>query len=664
MTWHSLKIRFIAAIAFIYLCIGIALYLAFQVASERVIRHLGTQFAVKQALLEKSRVNASIQRDLSLSLMLAASPFLQRWVERENDQTLKKFAIEEAENYRRNFSDKSVFIVVDASGRYYYGDGTGKGVFTEPRYTLRRDNQNDAWYFRTMRDVTDFELNVDYDNHLDLTKVWFNVVIKNPAGKKIGMCGSGIDLTYFIRDIVDTKEEGIDTILLAGDGSITGQRDRTHVIHNSKVRGSQKKFTIYDLLSGEADRANMKEAIRSLAAGKREVETAFLTIGGKRYLSAMSYLKEIGWFNLVLLDLDNVISSRTFFPILLISVMALLTLILGIGLLVHRMVLVPLSLLSRSADAIAGGNFHIRTGLKSRDEIGALSRSFDSMAEMVRVHTENLERLVFERTRELDRSHRELAESNRMIMDSIRYAEMIQKSILPREDALRARVRDLVLFYRPRDIVGGDFYYYRECGESFIIAVADCTGHGVPGAFMSMTAKALIDRSVDTRGCGDPAELLRELDRLMRETLHQSSADVTIDSGLEIGLCVCTPARRLLVFAGAGIDLVYTAGGTTKTVPGSRQSIGYRRSDRDFVYPTTVIDIGDDMAFFLASDGILDQAGGAKGWGFGKIRFEKLVDRISRLPSSEWPREMEKEIADYQGDRPQRDDITVLGFTL
>jgi len=664
MIRHSLKIRFIAAITVLYVCIGTASYLAFRVVSEKVVRHLGTQFAVKQALLEKSRIQASIQRDLSLSLMLAASPFLQRWVARENDPSLKKAAIEEVENYRRNFSDKSVFLVMDASGHYYFGDSTARGVFTAPRYTLRRDNPNDAWYFRAMGEVTDFELNVDYDNHLDLTKVWFNVIIKDAAGKKIGMCGSGIDLTHFIRDIVDTKEVGIDTILFAGDGAITAQRDRTHVIHNSKVRGDLNKVTIYDLLAGEADRAALRKAVGALAAGDRDVATAFLTIGGKRYLSAMSHLKEIGWFNLVLLDLDQVISTRTFLPILGISVAALLILILGIGVLVHRMVLVPLSLLSKSADAIAGGDFHSRTGLTSRDEIGALSRSFDSMAEMVGMHTENLERLVLERTEELNRSHRELAESNRRILESIRYAEMLQHSILPREDALRARCRELALLYRPRDIVGGDFYYFRDCGESFIIAVADCTGHGIPGAFMSMTAKALLDRAVDTKGCGDPADLLRELDRLLRETLHQDAADVPIDSGLEIGLCLCAPARRRLVFAGAGIDLVYTAGGTAATVPGARQSIGYRRWDRDFVYPATGIDIQDDTAFFLASDGILDQAGGAKGWGFGKVRFAKLVERISRLPAPEWRGEMEKEIAQYQGDRPQRDDITVLGFRL
>lgn len=664
MNWYSLKIRFIAAIVLLYALIGMVSFFAFRVVTDKVIQQLGTKFAIKQALLEKSKLNASIQRDLSLSLRLASSPILRRWVERENDPAYKELATEELNNYRKSFDGESIFLAINLSGHYYFSDGSGKQTFDMPQYTLNSTNPNDAWYFRTIRDVSDFELNVDYDNHLDLTKVWFNVPIKNGSGQKIGICGSGIDLTAFIRDIVDSDEEGIETILLGNDGSITGHHDRSYVVHNSKVRGKQKKVTIYDLLSTDKDRTKLKEAIQSLAAGRREVATSYLEVGGRRYLAAMSYLKEINWFNLVLLDVDHVISSRTFLPILLISVSALLTLIIAIGLLINRMVLVPLSLLARSADTIAKGNFDISTQLKSRNEIGALARSFDYMAMMVKDHTENLERKVRERTEDLDKSNQELAESNSKIMDSIRYAQMIQASILPNQDQMRSRMQDLFLLYRPRDIVGGDFYYFREWEESFIIAVADCTGHGVPGAFMSMTAKALMDRAIDAFGCDNPAELLRELDRLMRKTLHQGSNEAQFDNGLEIGLCVCLPSQHKLVFAGAGIDLLYTSDDKLATVPAARQSIGYRRTHKTFVYPTTVVSIHDGMTFFLASDGILDQSGGAKGWGFGKKRFQELLGRISGLPSTEQLLAIEKELSDYQGDLPQRDDITVLGFKL
>jgi serine phosphatase RsbU (regulator of sigma subunit) len=665
MRLHSLKIRFVAAIALLYILIGMASFFAFRMAADKVVRRLGTRFAVKQALLEKSKLNSSIQRDLSLSLRLASSPLLRRWVVNENDGQLRKLAVEELENYRESFIGGSVFLAIHESGHYYFSDGKGESGFEKPRYTLHAKNPDDAWYFRTMGKVHDFELNVDYDNHLDTTKVWFNVVIKDPALGKIGLCGSGIDLTAFIREIIDSTEGGIETILLGGDGSITGHRDRRYVLHNSKVRGGAKKYTIYDLLPRESEREELRQALGSLAAGRGDVATTYLEVGGKRYLAAVSYLKEIAWFNLVLVDLDNVISSRTFLPLLAISVAALLALIISIGLLLNRMVLSPLSILAKSAGEIARGNFDSATGLESRDEIGALSRSFDYMAKMVKDHTENLERMVSERTEELNRSNRELAESNRKIMDSIRYARMIQLSILPDEDVVRACTKEFFVLYLPRDIVGGDFYYFRPADNgSFVLAVADCTGHGVSGAFMTMTAKAVLDRTIDALGCEDPAAVLKELDKLMREALSQDSSESQLDNGLEIGLCVCTPAQRSLVFAGAGIDLLVAVNGELRTVPGGRQSIGYRRSDRDFVYANTVLPVEDGMAFFLASDGILDQSGGPKGWGFGKQRFHGLLREISRLPAAEQRAAVGRELSAYQGELPQRDDITVIGFRL
>jgi serine phosphatase RsbU (regulator of sigma subunit) len=179
-----------------------------------------------------------------------------------------------------------------------------------------------------------------------------------------------------------------------------------------------------------------------------------------------------------------------------------------------------------------------------------------------------------------------------------------------------------------------------------------------------MTAKAVLDRTLDSLGCEDPAAVLKELDRLMREALSQDSSDAQLDNGLEIGLCVCTPAQRTLVFAGAGIDLLVTVNGELLTVSGGRQSIGYRRSDRDFVYANSVLSVEDGMAFFLASDGILDQSGGPKGWGFGKQRFHELLKEISRLPAAEQRDAVGRELSAYQGDLPQRDDITVVGFRL
>ena len=664
MNRYNLKIRFTAAIAIVYIIVGVLTYFAFHLATDKIVQTLGISFATKQALLEKSRMMSAIQRDLSLSQKLLESPLLKRWAVDENNENIRKLASEELESYRSSFVGGSVFFVIDSSKHYYFNDGTANKPFETPRYTLNQENVNDSWYFRTMKDVDNFELNVDYDNHLNFTKVWFNVVMKDAAGKKIGLGGSGIDITAFVNEMVNSSEKGVETILISRDGAIEGHRDTGYVIRNSKIRGAGKKTTIYDLMNEDNDRARLKEAINVLTSANHEVETLYITVGGKRYLAAMSYLKEIKWYNLVLVDAAQVVSNRDFLPILAITVFSLLAVIIIIGYLLNRIVLAPLSRLAESSKMIAQGNYDIVMQIDSADEIGNLTGSFNEMARMVKDYTENLELKVSERTEELNRLNVMLAESSSKLMDSIRYAQLIQSSILPEDTAICRLIPEFLVIYRPRDIVGGDSYFFRETGNDFIIAVIDCTGHGVPGAFMTMTANAVLGHIFDTNVNGDPADILKEFNRLMRAELHHNDSGASVDNGLEIGLCRCNITDRKVVFAGARMDLLLVTSGKVKKIQGDRQAIGYRRSDPSFTYTSHEISLELGITCYLSSDGILDQSGGPRGWGFGRKRFMELLSSISWLSAKERKSAIEEALACYQGDNPQRDDITVVGFSF
>lgn len=665
MKRHSLKLRFAATIAIVYLVLGVLTFLAFRLVTDKIVRSLGTGFATKEALLEKSRMMSAIQRDLSLSEKMAGSPLLVRWAEAEDDAMLKKAATEELESYRTSLLGRSLFFAIDASRNYYFSDGTSSYTLAKPRYQLTPDNRNDAWYFRTMRDVANYELNVDYDNHLDVTKVWFNVIVKGPGGSRIGMCGSGIDITEFVEEITRRDESGMETILIGTDGSIQGSANKEYVIRNSKVRGSEKKITVFDLMSSAADRTALTAGLESLSSGTQETATFFLTIEGKRRLAAMAHLKEIRWFNLVLLDPAHVVSTRNFLPILFITALSLLALLLIVGFLLNRLVLTPLSSLAESSNQIAAGNFDISMPIRTEDEIGGLTRSFNEMARMVKDHSENLEQKVRSRTEELDLSNHMLAESNRQIMDSIRYAELIQTSILPQEVTIAGKLREFFALYRPRDIVGGDFYYFRAAGEECVLAVIDCTGHSVPGAFMTMTANAVLDRVLDMIGVGDPAAILKELNRLLRAALHSDTpCALPIDNGLDIGLCSCSPLQGKLVYAGARIDLFHVMGGGVETIHADKQSLGYRNSNEGFSYTNHVVTAGPDSLFFMASDGILDQSGGPKGWSLGRKGLSEILLGVAEIPSSARSAALERALSDYQGDAPQRDDITIIGFRM
>ena len=661
---QSLKTKFSKTIVALYVTLGVLVYIAFHVVTLNIVRHLGTEFAVKQALLEKSKLMSAVQHDLSLSVKMADSPILCQWAENENDPVLRKYAGEELQSYQRVFTGHSLFFAIDRSGHYYFDDGSTDRPFAEPRYTLSPKNQNDAWYFKTMHADDNFELNVDHDNHLNVTKLWFNVAIRNAKAHKIGLCGGAINITDFINDIVRSKESGVETVLFREDGAITGDRNQKYVLHNSKVRGAGKLVTIYDLIGSSSDQMKLKQALSALGSSENQVKTLYLTVDGKSYLAAVSSLKLIHWYNLVLVNPAYFISSSNFLPILVIIVLSTLAIIAVIALLLNQLVLAPLSALAESSEKIARGNFDIQMPIHSEDEIGLLTRSFNTMSRMVKDHTENLESMVRSRTDELDRSNRQLAESNRQIMDSIRFAQLIQASILPEDAEIRRQLRDFFVLYQPRDIVGGDFYYFRTTTDGCYLGVIDCTGHGVSGAFMTMTAKAVLDRVIEEAGKNDPAAILEEYNRLMRTTLHHEKQRDSIDNGLEIGLCHLVPAEGRVVFAGAKIDLLVATAGKIETIPGDKQAIGYRRSNIDYPYTCHTLVLEAGTSVFLTSDGILDQAGGRKGWGFGRRRLTELLKSAAPQPAGAQHEMIKEALAQYQGDTPQRDDITLIGFTL
>ncbi|MCB1776094.1 MAG: SpoIIE family protein phosphatase [Candidatus Competibacteraceae bacterium] len=252
------------------------------------------------------------------------------------------------------------------------------------------------------------------------------------------------------------------------------------------------------------------------------------------------------------------------------------------------------------------------------------------------------------------------------MLDSIEYAQLIQQAMLPPPEVLEQALGDYFLIWKPRDLVGGDFYYCRIDEQGGLLAVVDCTGHGVPGAFMTMAVNAVLNHVTSALCADDPARILQEVHGLLRATLNRDDRSEAFENGLDAGICYRSWSKPGLCFAGARFDLFYQDAGETPlvVVAGDSHSLGYRRSDSDWTFRNHWIEAPAGRIFYLTSDGLLDQAGGPKGYGFGKRRFQAALQK-QRDESLTVQREiLEQTLADWQGDRPQRDDITVLGFRL
>ncbi|OIQ95646.1 nitrate/nitrite sensor protein NarQ [mine drainage metagenome] len=665
MNFRGLRTRFVLFVLVAYLVGGAAAFFALIAAARSVTADLTQRYATKQALYEKTKVLAAIRRDLALSLKLADSPLIRDWIENEDDPALRKLAFAELESYRRLFQDKSYFLIVDKSLHYYYDDAKGEYASNPLRYTLNQKTPGDAWYFKIRKSPETLELKADYDHALNVTKVWFNVAILDNQGRKIGLGGSGVDISKFLKPIVESREPGVQTLLFDRAGVIQAARDQRIVEHNSNPNLRGKPITVFDTLTNPASRVKLRACIDQLSTSGEAFATTVISEHGRRYYAALAYLPEIHWYNLVLVDEASVISSSVFLPVVGVAVLTLLGIILAIGFYLNRSVIRPLGDLSRSAEQVAGGDYSVQLESSRADEIGVVNRSFSTMARTVKDHTENLERKVAERTEQLRESMRAVEEANGLIMDSLRYAKMIQDAVLPKAAEVARLVPNHAVIYRPRDLVGGDFWFYHEEGDSCLIGVADCTGHGVPGALMTMTANSVFSQLVSLHGIADPAKLLGELDRQLRKVLHQGDAGRTeVDNGLEAALCSIRRGAPTLTFASSRISLFRSRGGDVEEIRGDRQGLGYAKNDPDYVYHNRIVPIGTGSTFHLTTDGWLDQAGGPKGLCFGLGRFVSLLKETSGLPLDEQRRRLEAALAAYQGEQSQRDDITLLTFRL
>jgi sigma-B regulation protein RsbU (phosphoserine phosphatase) len=663
----SLRGRSALVLLLINLLVGALTVAAFLVTARGVANAFARRFAEKSALLDKARVLAPIEREVALARKLADSDVMRAWCRAEDDPAARTAALAELASFRRAFADHSYFFVPATSRHYYFNNAADEFRGRELSYTLEPGDPDNTWYFDTMATVPEFALHVDSSQHLGLLKVWINVVVQD-HGRKVGLAGTGVDLSAFMRETTQGGDRAVTTVLVDRKGVLQAYPNAQYMDYNARMKDEPRRMTLAQLLGSDADRALLAARIARLASGQSAVEVFPLVVEGRHCLVAATFMGEIGWVNLALVDPSQVMGLRPFTPILGFMLLSLVLTVALVSLLLNRMVLQPLERLTASSQRIAEGQYDTRLPVDRQDEIGRLTGTFNHMAATIRDHTANLERKVEERTEALSKANQKLTESSRKIMDSLDYAHLIQASMLPKAETLAAAIPDHFVLFRPRDIVGGDFYAFARDARGFLVAVGDCAGHGVPGAFMSMSASAVLEQLLGRLGPEDPALILGELNDAMKSLLHQSERALgsgRLDNGLDLALVRVLPGEGKARFAGARLAL-WTVGpdGALQEHKGDPQSLGYRRSLADFHFTNTDIPLAGADGFYLFTDGILDQHGGPQGFGFGQRRLREVILGMRGQPMAIQRGILESSLRHYQGNNLQRDDITFMGFRV
>jgi serine phosphatase RsbU (regulator of sigma subunit) len=264
--------------------------------------------------------------------------------------------------------------------------------------------------------------------------------------------------------------------------------------------------------------------------------------------------------------------------------------------------------------------------------------------------------------KEVEKAHLLLEEKNKEVMDSIRYAKRIQQALLKSEDYESQHLPVHFILFKPKDIVSGDFYWSLEKHNFLYLAAADCTGHGVPGAFLTMLGTSFLNEINATTEILTPANILNELRKKIIKELSQTGREGESKDGMDISLILLNLETNEMQWAGANNPLYIISGGQLKEIKGDKQSIGFEYDMKPFTNHTINLNKGDYVSIF--SDGFSDQFGGVKGKKYKYTTFKNKLLEIHPHPLKKQKQLLEQEFENWKGDIMQVDDVCVIGLRL
>ncbi|REE02175.1 PP2C family protein-serine/threonine phosphatase [Marinoscillum furvescens] len=346
-----------------------------------------------------------------------------------------------------------------------------------------------------------------------------------------------------------------------------------------------------------------------------------------------------------------------------------------LALVVANIFVKPIIKLSKAAEQIGQGNLQAEIKVHSNDEVGKLAEQLRNASQVLIKRLEEQKKLnekLESQKDEISTQKQQLEHANKQVADSIVYAQRIQRSILPDLSVMNKLVKDAFVMYRPKDVVSGDFYWFERVrqgrNEYLIIACADCTGHGVPGAIMSIMGSNQLTNIVYYQNYVDPNKILARLDKVIKFELQRDQDNQNRD-GLEIGICVINLDDLSMEFSGAGIPLYLIKKGSQEltTYKSPKYMIGGIEGDEKEVgnkLNKEQIQLEDGDKIYLSSDGFQDQFGGPNDKKFMSKNFKQLLETHCMLSMGEQQKQIQLAFEDWKKNSPQTDDVVVIGVEV
>lgn len=412
----NLRYRFIALSIPIAIAIGASLLFVFWLLAQNLIDELGDRISADQVLLDRARAALPLTREFTLAEMLARDPAVIAWSREPDNGSLREKGLDSLERFRSMFHGRSWFFVPDATKEFYFNEDGVPGPGDLVKYTVSEDNPDDAWYFSTTALPGVCYLNIDFDRAIRETKVWFNCNIRDPRTDEVlGIVGTGIDLTGFIDNLQKRQPEGVTTIYVDAGGAIQAHPDVSLIEHDALTKPDNLKSTIFNIIDTPEDRDKVRKALDDAKATHDTAQTASVHVDGRRMLIGASFMPQVNWFSISVIELRTLVFGHYFVPLAVLVALAVVVSLTALGIALDRTVLRRIDRLDRAVTAFKQDAApDIDDAVEDPpDQLGRLRRNFDEMAESVRTHTTELEELVEARTQELQHNNLELQNLNR-----------------------------------------------------------------------------------------------------------------------------------------------------------------------------------------------------------------------------------------------------------
>ncbi|WP_219701509.1 GGDEF domain-containing protein [Marinomonas lutimaris] len=399
----AIKSRFLISTALILLLTGFFSWLSMRVLAEDIIVSWVERYAEKQIQYDKVRTLLPLIQEVNRSKEFAELESLKAWAKHPFNEALKQQALEDTEAFRHRFSDKSYFIALKGNEHYYYSDGKESPNSDLYRYTLHESNPDNAWFYQIMAKKLDLHLNVNPDVELGVIKLWSDVLIRD-GDDILGVVGTGLDLSGFLRQMVEKQDIYSAIVFTNNEGSIQLYQREELIDYSSLTKQSPNKSQVFQLLDDEQSRTQLKQTLALAKESPSHVKTSSVNKDGVRQLASIVYIPEIDWFQVNFIDINGFLPLTEFSSLLVVFFISLVCALIVFYLLLTLIVTKPLAELDLSIGSLDKKQYRApKLGRFAGLEIKKLVSHYQKMSTSLLEYQLELENKVAERTEALSR---------------------------------------------------------------------------------------------------------------------------------------------------------------------------------------------------------------------------------------------------------------------